>query len=152
MTKTVLTFQIGDLRCGLHENDVAEIVHAVSVTPLPGAPPIVEGVISVRGVLTPVLDLRPRLGVLPKAVSPTDHFILVRTTGRLVALHVDRADALIEVESASLVEAAPITRGNGVVTGVATLADGLVLIHEPARFLSEAEAASLERAIASVAP
>lgn len=151
MTKTVLTFLIGDLRCGLHEDDVAEIVHAVSLTPLPGAPPIVKGVISVRGVLTPVLDLRPRLGAQPKAISPADHFILTRATGRLVALHVDRADALVELEPSAISEATTITRGKGVVSGVATLPDGLMLIHAPAQFLSDAETASLERAIASAA-
>ncbi len=145
----VLVFHIGNLRCGLHEEDVTEVVAAVSLTPLPGAPPIVKGVISVRGVLTPVLDLRPHLDEPPKSVSPTDHFILTRATGKLVALHVDRADSLVALEQSRIDTATDITRGEGILLGVAMMPDGLMLIADPTKFLSEAESKSLEKAMSS---
>jgi len=54
----LLVAEIGALRFGLRLSDVREVVRAVAIDPLPGAPDIVEGLINVRGEVVPVLDVR----------------------------------------------------------------------------------------------
>lgn len=149
MTKAkvvVLEFYLANLRCALPEASVVELLPAASLTPLPDAPPIVMGLSNVRGTIVPVLDLRTRLGLAPKPLAPSDHFILTRTKQRLLALRVDRAEALLELDPASI-DAERMTGGAGLVAGVARMPDGLMLIHDPEKFLSEAEALAMERAI-----
>lgn len=143
----VVVFEVGAVRYGLPVSQVREIVRAVTIVPLPKAPPIVEGVIDVRGTLVPVLDVRSRFQLPFKALSPADHLVLAWAGPRLVALRVDRTIDLTPVEATHIEETTTVVRDVEYVAGVAKLPDGLVLIHDLRSFLDEAEATRLDRAL-----
>lgn len=147
----LLCFSIDEHRYGIPSDVVLEIVRAVAVTSLPGATSVVAGVIDVRGTIVPVFDLRARFGLPTRHVVPADRFILVRTPSRVAAVHVGHVADLVDVDDQSLSwndfqTQVPTAR---YVAGAATLADGLILIHDVATFLSSAEAESLDSALAS---
>jgi purine-binding chemotaxis protein CheW len=76
---------------------VAEIVDALAVSPLPEAPPDVDGVAALRGRALPVLDLRRRLGV-PAAGSGVVLLVRDRAEGDLsFGLRVDRVREIRQV-------------------------------------------------------
>ena len=143
----VVVFEVAGQRYGLPAAHVCELVRAVAITPLPHAPPVVEGVINVRGRVLPVLDVRARFRLPAKPLELSDHFIVVSAGPRRVVLHVDRATDLALLDEASI--QAPETLGPSAtyVAGVVKLDDGLMLIHDAATFLSAAEAASLDEAL-----
>jgi purine-binding chemotaxis protein CheW len=145
----VLVFELSGIRYALPAADIGELVRAVTVIPLPKGPPVVEGIINVRGRVVPVLDVRARFQLPSKAASPTDHLILARAGERLVAIRVDRALGLARLEPADIEDARTALPGADYVIGVAKLPDGLVLIHDLRTFLSAAEAATLVHAIAT---
>ncbi|MFN7919771.1 MAG: chemotaxis protein CheW [Bryobacteraceae bacterium] len=58
-----LTFQLGEECYGIDILRVREIRGYGAVTPVPGAPPFVKGVLNLRGTVIPVIDLRLRLGM-----------------------------------------------------------------------------------------
>lgn len=147
----VLVFEIGGLRYALPTSNVSELVRAVTIVPLPKGPPIVEGIINVRGRVVPVLDIRARFRLPPKAVSHTDHLILAHAGQRLVALRTDRALGLARVEAADIDDAQTALPGAEYVSGVAKLPDGLVLIHDLRTFLRESEAAALDLVVSGAA-
>lgn len=142
----LLTFDLGSQRCAIALADVVEVVRIVAMAHLPDAPPLVEGIINLRGRVVPVLDLRARFGLPPKAVDLTDHLVVARAGPRLVAIRVDRARALVDVGPGDIDAAA--STGNAV-AGVAKLPDGLVLIHDLVTFLSAAEGERLDAAVAA---
>jgi purine-binding chemotaxis protein CheW len=148
----LLVFEVGGQRFGLPAADVRELLRAVTLTPLPRAPAIVEGVINVRGVLVPVLDIRGRFRLPPKPPEPTDHLIVARAGGRLVALRVDRAVELARLEPAAVERAEAVVPGIAYVAQMAKLPDGLVLVHDLNTFLSHAEAADLAESLAQTGP
>ena len=74
----LLVFEIGDGRFGIDLGTVQEVVRAVLISPLPGGPPVVEGVIDVRGRIVPVYDLRARFAANPRALRADDLFVLAR--------------------------------------------------------------------------
>ena len=119
----MLAFRLADRRFALRVSDVREIVRAVAIAPLPKAPAIVEGVVNYRGTIVPVLDVRARFGLAAEPLHPNQHFILAHAGPRLVALRVDQADALVEVER-HLVEPAAVAPGAEYVAGIARLPDG----------------------------
>lgn len=144
----VLTFSLDDQAYGLPVGRVREVVRAVAIRALPGAPEIAEGVIGVRGSLVPVLDLRARFGHPPRAVDPDHHLILAEAGGRLLAFRVDAARNVESVEPSTL---APVPGWSGraeYVAGLARTERGLVVIHDLDTFLSDSEAASLDAATA----
>jgi purine-binding chemotaxis protein CheW len=148
----VLVFEVAGQRYALPTRDVRELVRAVTITPLPDAPPVIEGVVNVRGRVLPVLDVRARFGLPSRALDPSDHFIVASAGTRGVILRVDRATHLSIVPDACVQAPESLGARSGYVAGVAKMEGGLVLIHDIATFLSAAESTSLEAALAPVAP
>lgn len=148
----VLVFEVGERRYGLPTADVRELLRAVTVVPLPRAPAIVEGVINVRGDVIPVLDIRARFRLPPKAADHTDHLIVASIGDRRVALRVDRAIELAQCGASDVEDARGVVPGVEYVAGVAKLPDGLVLIHDLRAFLSAAEATALAESLSDPRP
>ncbi len=143
----VLLFSVGERRLALELGAVERVLRAVEVTPLPGAPPIVAGVIDVHGAVVPVLDLRARLGLPPRELAPGDAFILGRAGARRVALWVEAVQRVADLAPDALTGAERIGPGLDALSGVARLPDGLVLVEQLDRFLSLEDDAALERAL-----
>lgn len=80
---------------------------------------------------------------------PADHFIIVRTASRSVALHVDGVLELIDVDATSIADVKRDVRSAAYVEGAALLPDGLALIHDVETFLSQAEADVLDIELAA---
>jgi purine-binding chemotaxis protein CheW len=141
----LLTFAIGHERFGIPLADVREIVRAVSVARLPSAPPVVEGVINVRGSVVAAFDIRARFNLPAKAVEPSDHLIIALAGRRRVAIRVDRVTDLMTLARHDVEDLTVTVPGSSLVAGVAKLLDGLLLIHDLSTFLSAAEAEALDR-------
>jgi purine-binding chemotaxis protein CheW len=144
----VLTFEVGGQRYALPLADVRELVRAVALTPLPQAPAIVEGVINLRGTIVPVLDIRSRFRLPPRAIEPSDHLLVAWNGERLVALRVDRALELLRLDATTVADAEGVLPGVGYLAQVARCPDGLVLIHDLRTFLSRSESDVLTEALA----
>ena len=118
---------------GVDVQQVREIVRAQALTPLPRAPELVEGVIDLRGVIVPVVDLGRALGGAPIADSAASRIAIVEVDGMAFGL---RADA--EVEHAFHVEhrheaiALRCERDDG--SGVATGRGAQFLVAQPHHF------------------
>lgn len=147
----VLLVEIGELRCGLPAADVVELHPVVATAALPGAPVFVDGVIDMRGSVIAVLDVRTRLGLPPREPLLADHLVVSSVGSRTVALRVDRALELTAIPSGCIDSAEDLSSDRHL-SGVARLADGLVLIHDLASFLSDDEAAALDYALEGVTP
>jgi len=145
----LLLFYIEGSRYAVPAEAVGEIVRAVAVTGLPGAPSVVDGVIDVRGTIVPLFSLRRRFGLRDRGVEPADQFIVVRTPSRTAALHVDHAEDLIEVDRRAIADPSRQMAGTPLIGGVALLDDGLALIYDVDTFLSRAESDALDAAMAS---
>jgi purine-binding chemotaxis protein CheW len=144
---TILVVVLEGMRVGLDVSAVTEVVRAVAVTPLPGTPTIVEGVIDVRGRIVPLLDLAQRFGHAPRSLTLSDRFVLVESRGRTLALHVAEAAEVIEVDDEAMDGLGDFGPHPAGVSGVGKLPDGLVLIQDMEAFLTETEGELLEQAL-----
>ncbi|HEX3868566.1 MAG TPA: chemotaxis protein CheW [Gemmatimonadaceae bacterium] len=144
--RTVLAFQVDDIRFGLAVESVVAVVRATALTALPGAPSVVEGLVNYRGLVIPVFDVARRFTGRARELRASHAFVIADTLTRRVALHVDVVDGL--VESDADVSTAPVSLPDDVpITGVARTPDGLLILQDLARFLSSAESWALDRAL-----
>jgi purine-binding chemotaxis protein CheW len=143
----LLVLELGGVRYGLDLSAIREVVRAVLITPLPDAPPVVEGVIDVRGAVVPVYDLRARFGLPPRPLHPDEQMVIAWTGDRLVAVRCDHVPDVESVTPDRLDSAVALPGGDRHIAGVARLPGGLVLIHDLATFLEEAEELSLDEAL-----
>jgi purine-binding chemotaxis protein CheW len=142
----ILIFELGGQRYGLPALDVREIVRAVPPVPLPGAPAVVEGVINLHGKIVPVFDLRRRFRLPAKPPEHTDHLVIARAAGRLLALRVDRALDLARIAADDVEELRGLS-GAERAARVAKRLDGLLVVYDLRDLLSTAESAELDEAL-----
>jgi purine-binding chemotaxis protein CheW len=85
---------------------IKEIINPVLVTPMPKAPPFVEGVIELRGVILPLLDVRKRFDLQPSPPSRATKYLIVAIDvgpARIIAgLVVDRVSEPLRVPKAEI--------------------------------------------------
>lgn len=146
----VVLVQVDDKRCGLLAADVVEVLAAVRIAHLPGAPEFIEGIIDLRGTVVAVVDLRARFGLAGRPLLPSDRLVIVEVDERRLALRVDDALDLLTVSADNFDRAVPPFSDAGHVTGLVRLPDGLTVICDPARLLSSEETELLREALADV--
>ena len=134
-------------RYALDLSQVERVVSMVAVSPLPQTPAVVVGVVNYRGSVVPVLDLRPRFGFPRHEFGLTDHFLLGRTSRRMLALPVDEVLGVNEVPVEDTLAPSTLLPGVGYVTGIVALADGLLFIHDLEALLSMDEERRLTEAM-----
>jgi purine-binding chemotaxis protein CheW len=141
--REVLIFEIGGQRYGLPASAVRELVRAVAIRPLPLDSTVIEGVIDVRGVVVPVLDLRARLHLPSKAVEPSDHLVIIEAEvgARPIAVRVDRAIELFASDAAALEPVRELLPGWEDAAEVVRLPDGLVPLLDLRRLIATARSA-----------
>jgi len=127
-SKQILLFSMDEPRYALELAVVERVVQAVEITPLPKAPPLVVGVISVQGQIIPVVDIRQCFGLPPHDLNLNDQFILARTSQRRVALVVDAVNGIRHLTKREQVAADQVMPGTGYIRAVAKVDDTLVLI------------------------
>jgi purine-binding chemotaxis protein CheW len=143
-------FTLDERRYALTLSCVERVVFVVDITPLPKAPPVVFGVINVKGNIVPVYDPRRRFRLPQRAINLTDQLMIARTARQTVALLVDSVDGVIEIAEEDIAAASGIFPDIEYVQGVVRLQDGLVLIHDLEQFLSAEEERTLDEALKSV--
>ncbi len=118
---------------------VLEVVELPAISPWPGAPIGVVGVIDYRGEVLPVLDVALRLGAIPTVPEESDDLVIIRTSVGSVALLVEEAlelNSLLElhplVESPSL----PLQKAAPFLTGLGSVSDKVVLGLDGAKLLT----------------
>lgn len=146
-TTRLLVLRLDGRSLGIELAWVRELLRTVRVTPIPGAPQGVEGIIDAGGELIPVLDLRSRFGLPDRPVHLSDLLAVLELPGRRVAVRVSAADEVLELAPEDLRELRPLMSASGHVLGVARLPSGLVSIHDPEAFLSSEDAVRLDEAL-----
>ncbi len=147
----VISVRVRGETFGLPAKNVVEIIRAVAVNPLPGSPAVISGVINVRGATVVVIDPAVRFGKPEAAVKPDDNFVLVATATRTIAVRVDVAEDLIDIDDEMLTSAKSASSALDRIGGIAAMPDGALVIYDTAAFLTQAEEEAIERALASAA-
>ncbi len=93
-----ISFAIGDDQYGVDIMAVREIKGWSEITHLPRQPEYVRGVLNLRGVIVPIIDLRCRFGQGLTAATPLHIVIIVQIGPRLVGLLADRVLDIVSFE------------------------------------------------------
>lgn len=92
--------RIGSQDFAIDIGAVREIRGWAPPTPLARAPAYVQGMVDLRGVVIPIIDLAARLGLEPIAASRTSVIVVVQIRDRLAGLLVDSVSDLMNVDAA----------------------------------------------------
>jgi len=125
VSRQLITFQLGDQSLGVDIMAIREIRAWSPSTPLPNVPAHVRGVVNLRGVVLPVLDLRHRLGWGMTDPTARHVIIVVRIGEQLQGLIVDAVSDIVTVENEDMQPLPDMGE-----TQVAQFLDGLAMIDQ----------------------
>jgi purine-binding chemotaxis protein CheW len=99
--KQYATFEVGGLFFGVEVVKVQEVLRYQSMTKVPLTPPVIEGLINLRGQIVTAIDMRARLRMPPRKQDELPMNIVLRSDDGAVSLLVDEIGDVIEVDQSS---------------------------------------------------
>ena len=141
-------FQFARIRLGGHEfgidiNRVKEIVRCREIKDFPGGPPFVEGVIGLRGISVPVIDLRKRFNI-ERGAGGLANLLIAQLDGRIAGLLVDEVKEIAMGCNEVMVRPVPTDgRWSGCVEAVVEAGGESVHIINTERLLTDEELSAL---------
>jgi purine-binding chemotaxis protein CheW len=98
-TLALLVFKVDDQLYGLPVISVVRIIEMVTITPLPGAPEVIEGIINLHGKAVPIMNLRRSFNLPPCSYGLHTPIILVDLISHdyILGLIVDTVEDVLEV-------------------------------------------------------
>lgn len=147
MTKTrqLCTFFADGQFFGVPVQQVQEVIRYQEMTRVPLVPPVVRGLINLRGQIVVAIDLRRRLELSDRAEGQLPMNVIVRTADGAVSLLVDEIGDVLEVEEDTF-EGPPETlqaASRELVLGVHKLANHLLLVLDTEKAVNGIENGSL---------
>jgi purine-binding chemotaxis protein CheW len=128
--RRLCTFYLDGMLFGIDVDAVQEVLRYQAMTPVPLAPPVVAGLINLRGQIVTALDLRRRLELpeRPTDVLPTNVVLRSSTVG--ASLLVDSIGEVLEVDDESFEPPPETTQGTAreLILGAYKLPDQLLLL------------------------
>jgi purine-binding chemotaxis protein CheW len=140
-----ILFELVGTTYGVRSRAVQQMEMVEHITPVPNAPPFVEGVVFSRGQVVPAINLRARFGFEKKPFDLHARLIVVSDGARTVGLIVDTAREFIAIPDEAIQPPPEAIAGlsGKYLDGIATLGERLVLILNVPEVLKLEQAASV---------
>jgi purine-binding chemotaxis protein CheW len=134
-----INFAVGNEQYGVHITSVREIKEWSNVTYLPRQPEYVRGVLNLRGIVMPIIDVRCRFGQGLTECTPTHIIIIVQTDGGQVGLLADRVLDIVSCEPDQLQSLPPVARSSHArfLAGLVTVEDAMIALIDLERLLAD---------------
>jgi purine-binding chemotaxis protein CheW len=129
-TRQFATFFLGDLFFGVDVRRVQEVIRYQEMTRVPLAPPVVSGLINLRGQIVTAIDVRRRLDLPERPSGQLPMNVVIRTDEGAVSLLVDEIGDVLEIAEDCFERPLETLRGpvRDLVQGVYKLDGRLLLI------------------------
>jgi purine-binding chemotaxis protein CheW len=97
-----VTFALDGETYGIDVMQVQEVLPMPEITPVPGAPSWIMGIINLRGTVVTVIDTRMRLGINPKAADASNRVIVIEANEQIAGIHVDSVAEVANVRDSQI--------------------------------------------------
>ena len=146
-TREILVFVLGAEEYGVDILKVQEIRGYDKVTPIPSAPDYLKGVMNLRGVIVPIVDLRVKFRLAEIRYDEFTVVVILRFAGRVIGLVVDGVSDVIALKASEVKEAPNLGSvvDSTFIAGLATQDDRMVLLLDIEKLLSTGELNLLNR-------
>lgn len=120
-----ITFRSGTQEFGADIMMIREIRGWTQATPLPHAPEYIRGVINLRGIVLPIVDLQARLGRGGLEVTAKHVVVVVKVGERTIGLLVDAVSDILTIAAADIQPPPEIARDT-----LSTFVEGIAIVGE----------------------
>ncbi len=133
-TLSFVTFKISNELYGINIMEVNEIIKLTEITSIPNAPEFVEGVITLRGEIIPIVDLGKRFNFPKKEFTEDEELlrgiIIINVEDMTIGIIIDQVNRVINITREQIQPPPQIIAGIGAeyIQGVVKLEDSTLLV------------------------
>lgn len=142
----LIVFRLENEEYALSVQNVGSIERILPITRVPSTPPFVKGVINLRGVVTPVIDLKRRFHEEDTEFTNQTRIIIINYEDITVGIIVDSANDVVDIDE-SQIEPPPEVVGMvevDYITGVVKLNNRLLILLDLEKILSKEELSEIK--------
>ena len=136
-----LSFKLGAEEYGIDILRVQEIRSYEVPTRIANAPEFIKGVVNLRGVIVPIIDLRLKLGCDSAEYNTFTVVIVLNVKGRVIGAVVDSVSDVLEL-TREQIKAAPELNSNvdgNFITGIGSVAERMLILMDIEGLMSSAD-------------
>ena len=145
-----LTFRLGSESYGIEILKVQEIRGYEAPTAIANAPAFIKGVVNLRGVIVPILDLRIKFQLERANYDEFTVVIILNVAGRVVGVVVDAVSDVLTL-AADAISATPefasATFDTKYITGLGTVDEQLLILLDIEKLMTGADMALVDSAV-----
>lgn len=140
----ILIFSVGEKDYGADISQVREVIRKRKVTPVPESASFVEGVISLRGRVIPLISLRKKLGMKSQEV-PSNRIVVTTLQDHWTGILVDQVKDVVTFKPEDVTKPDEVLQGAAYLVGVTKWQGRLILLVDLTELLKAEEKASLQK-------
>lgn len=143
----VIIFRLKDEEYGVDVKQVKSIERMEQITRVPNTPSFVKGVINLRGVVIPIIDLRNRFGIEQLEYNDATRIIIVNVEDVEVGLIVDAANDVVDIPVNTIEPPPKVVGGveSKYLHGIAKMTKRLLILLNLDKVLNPDEVKELEK-------
>lgn len=142
----VLAFRLGQEEYGVDILKVQEIRGHDPVTRIANAPAFIEGVVNLRGIIVPIVDLRLRFGIAASRERPRV-VVILNVLGRVIGMVVDSVSDVVRLGPDDIRPAPEMGGGFGAdfLLGLGTIDERMLILLDIEGLVSSSEVGLINR-------
>ena len=132
-----LTFRLGAEEYGIDILKVQEIRGYEQPTRIANAPAFIKGVVNLRGVIVPIVDLRLRFGLGAAEYNSFTVVIILNLGGRVIGIVVDSVSDVLELPADAVRDAPEMSAvvDSSYILGLGTLGERMLILVDIERLI-----------------
>jgi purine-binding chemotaxis protein CheW len=136
-----LTFRLGAEEYGIDILKVQEIRSYEQPTRIANAPSFIKGVVNLRGVIVPIVDLRLKLGCDSADYNSFTVVIVLTVKGRVVGAVVDSVSDVLALDAQTIKPAPEMNSAvdTSFITGIGSVAERMLILMDIEGLMASAE-------------
>lgn len=144
-----LTFRLGEEEYGIDILKVQEIRGYEQPTRIANAPSFIKGVVNLRGVIVPIVDMRLKFGLGSAEYNDFTVVIILNLGARVVGMVVDSVSDVMALSPDQIREAPQINSvvDSGFITGLGTLNDRMLILIAIEKLMIASDMALVDEAL-----
>ena len=144
-----LTFTLGKEEYGIEILKVQEIRGYEAVTRIANAPEFIKGVVNLRGIIVPIVDMRIKFNLGKAEYDQFTVVIILNVAARVVGMVVDSVSDVIQLTAEQVrpvPDFASATFDTQYITGLGTIDQRMLILVDIEKLMSGADMALMEQA------
>jgi len=145
-TMQIVSFRLAQEEYGIEITKVQEIILIGEITRMPKTPYYIRGLINLRSMVIPIVDLRLRFGMEPQETTDETRIMVVNVAGKTIGIVVDAVSEVLRIHHDQIAPPPPTIAGLGhdYLSGLVRGENRLLILLDIDNILGQTEGESLE--------